>query len=88
MKAVGDEELVEGIEKGTRVTVKSPVTVYHSPKLGDFNLEGQEGEVMEVKIASYLASLPSLYCPAQWLNGVCIASSLTCLGIQHAHAVA
>ena len=37
---MGDEELVEGIEKGTRVRVKSPVTVYHSPKLGDFDLEG------------------------------------------------
>ena len=59
MRAMGDEELIEGIEKGTRVRVKSPVTVYHSPKLGDFNLEGQEGEVMEVKIASYLASLHS-----------------------------
>ncbi len=44
---VGDEELVEGIEKGTKVRVKTPVTVYHSPKLGDFNLEGKEGEVME-----------------------------------------
>lgn len=45
---VGDEELVEGIEKGTKVRVKTPVTVYHSPKLGDFDLEGKEGEVMEV----------------------------------------
>jgi len=45
---VGDEELVEGIEKGTKVRVKTPVTVYHSPKLGDFNLEGKEGEVMDV----------------------------------------
>ena len=88
MRAMGDEELVEGIEKGTRIRVKSPVTVYHSPKLGDFNLEGQEGEVMEVKIASQLASLPSLYCPAQWLNGACIASPFTCLATQHAHAIA
>ena len=46
---VGDEELVEGIEKGTKVRVKTPVTVFHSPKLGDFNLEGKEGEVMEVR---------------------------------------
>ena len=45
---VGDEELVEGIEKGTKVRVKAPVTVFHSPKLGDFNLEGKEGEVLEV----------------------------------------
>ena len=51
---VGDEELVEGIEKGTKVRVKTPVTVFHSPKLGDFNLEGKEGEVLEV---SHLLSL-------------------------------
>ena len=51
---VGDEELVEGIEKGTKVRVKGPVTVFHSPKLGDFNLEGKEGEVLE---ASRLPSL-------------------------------
>lgn len=44
---VGDEELIEGIEKGTKVRVKTALTVYHSPKLGDFNLEGKEGEVME-----------------------------------------
>ena len=54
---VGDEELVEGIEKGTKVRVKTPVTVFHSPKLGDFNLEGKEGEVLE---ASHLLSLQLL----------------------------
>jgi len=68
---VGDEELVEGIEKGTKVKVKTPVTVYHSPKLGDFNLEGKEGEVMEASHA-----LPPLVC-SDVLQPLCTPQQFT-----------
>ena len=74
---VGDEELVEGIEKGTKVRVKTPVTVFHSPKLGDFNLEGKEGEVLEVShllsCSSFSVTLP----PTGFLAG------LRCSALQH-----
>ncbi len=48
VKALGSEELIAGVEKGSKVRVTKPVTVYHSPKLGNFNLEGQEGTVLDV----------------------------------------
>ena len=67
---VGDEELVEGIEKGTKVRVKTPVTVYHSPKLGDFNLEGKEGEVMEVGL-SLAAIFTCVVCGTQQAVALC-----------------
>ena len=44
-----DEDMQEGLEQGARVRVKSAVTVYHSPKLGDLNLEGKEGIVQEAR---------------------------------------
>jgi hypothetical protein len=47
--ALGDEQLAADIQAGTRVRVKKPVTVFHSPKLGDFSLEGQEGSVLDVR---------------------------------------
>ena len=48
--ALGSEELVKGVEAGSKVRVCKPVTVYHSPKLGkEFDLEGQEGTVMDVR---------------------------------------
>jgi hypothetical protein len=51
--ALGSEELTTGIEKGTKVRVVKPVIVYHSPKLGSsFNLEGQEGSVLEVDLSA------------------------------------
>ena len=52
MVALGSEELVKGVEAGSKVRVCKPVTVYHSPKLGDFNLEGKEGTVMDVRYPS------------------------------------
>ena len=47
--ALGSEELVSGVAAGTRVRVTKAVTVFHSPKLGDFNLEGVEGTVLDVR---------------------------------------
>ena len=38
----------QGLEKGSKVKVKGSLTIYHAPKLGDFNLEGQEGTILEV----------------------------------------
>jgi hypothetical protein len=44
-----DDDMQEGLEQGTRVRVKSAVTVYHAPKLGDLNLEGKEGTVQDAR---------------------------------------
>ncbi|CAL8463611.1 g3145 [Coccomyxa elongata] len=47
--ALGTEDLAQGIEKGSKIRVKSEVTIYHSPKLGEsFNLEGREGTVLDI----------------------------------------
>ena len=57
--ALGSEELVKGVEAGSKVRVCKPVTVYHSPKLGsEFNLEGQEGTVMDVRSPSSSGPVP------------------------------
>ena len=56
MTALGDEQLATDIQAGSKVRVKKAVTVYHSPKLGDFNLEGHEGTVVDVS----LLTLPPL----------------------------
>ncbi len=53
--ALGTEDLAQGIEKGSKIRVKSEVTIYHSPKLGEsFNLEGREGTVLDVRPCPFL----------------------------------
>lgn len=57
--ALGTEELAQGIEKGSKIRVKGELTIYHSPKLGaSFNLEGQEGTVIDVRTLSDASILP------------------------------
>jgi hypothetical protein len=48
-----DDDMQEGLEQGTRVRVKSTVTVYHAPKLGDLNLEGKEGTVQDARAPAH-----------------------------------
>lgn len=48
VQALGSEELTQGIEKGTKIRVTKPVTVFHAPKLGNLKLEGHEGTVVDV----------------------------------------
>ena len=47
-----DDDLQEGLEQGSKVRVKGSVTVYHAPKLGELNLEGKEGTILEVSRCS------------------------------------
>ena len=47
-----DDDMQEGLEKGSKVRVKESITVYHAPKLGELDLQGKEGTILEVRRCS------------------------------------
>lgn len=57
-----DDELKEGIEKGTRIKVIKSVKVFHAPKIPELDLEGWEGEIQEV-VKMYKGALLSATLP-------------------------
>lgn len=47
MSLGGEGELREDIEAGSKIRVTADVTVYHVPKMPNYNLKGKEGEVLD-----------------------------------------
>ena len=47
-----DDDMQEGLEQGSKVRVKESITVYHAPKLGELDLQGKEGTILEVSRGS------------------------------------
>lgn len=59
----GDADMQEGLEQGSQVRVKKSVTVYHAPKLGELNLQGKEGTILEVSRCSAATCISRCVCP-------------------------